>query len=162
MPFAYSSHEPPPARRPRAHDADDDADDDDQCSWDRHSENQCQRQTLNYRYTLWADTANHRIDCQLIVIILRCGQHAVSVINRSCPSVRRRVSSFVSPVDRQQQRRPAGLLLKSGAGSRYRVIAAATARRAGSVNFGPTVRKSNILVTITHHRMYDTMRPIPT
>ena len=38
------------------------------------------------------------------------------------------------PVDRQQQRRSAGLLLSSGAGSRYRSIAAVAARYTGRVN----------------------------
>ena len=33
-----------------------------------------------------------------------------------------------------------------GAGSRYRSITAAAARHAGRVNFGPTVRRSNLLV----------------
>ena len=56
------------------------------------------------------------------------------------------VRPSVCPVDRQQQRRPAGLLLRSGAGSRYRSIAAAAARHADRVNSGPTVRGSNILV----------------
>jgi len=37
------------------------------------------------------------------------------------------VRPYVCPVDRQQQRRPAGLLLRSGAGSRYRSVAAAAA-----------------------------------
>jgi len=54
-----------------------------------------------------------------------------------CPSVR----LSVCPVDRQQQRRPTGLLLRSGAGSRHRSIAAAAARHAGRVNFGPTARR---------------------
>jgi len=54
--------------------------------------------------------------------------------------IKRRVS--VCPVARHQQRRlPAGLLLTSGAGSRYRSIAGAAARRAGRVNVGPTVSK---------------------
>ena len=51
-----------------------------------------------------------------------------------CPSVRPSVCLAVcSPVDRQQQRRPAG------AGSRYRSIPVATERCAGRVNFRPTV-----------------------
>jgi len=41
---------------------------------------------------------------------------------------------------------PAGLLLRSGAGSRYRSIATASLRNAGSVNFCSTVRRSNMLV----------------
>ena len=49
-------------------------------------------------------------------------------------------------MDRQQQRHPAGLLLRSGARSRYRPIPAAAARHVGRVNFGPTLRRSNILV----------------
>jgi len=49
---------------------------------------------------------------------------------------------FVCPVDRQ--RRPAGLLLRSGAGSKYRSIAAAAARHAGRVNVGPTIRRSSV------------------
>jgi len=54
--------------------------------------------------------------------------------------IKRRVS--VCPVARHQQRRlPAGLLLTSGAGSRYRSIAGAAARRAGRINVGPTVSK---------------------
>ena len=54
--------------------------------------------------------------------------------------IKRRLS--VCPVARHQQRRlPAGLLLTSGAGSRYRSIAGAAARRAGRVNVGPTVSK---------------------
>jgi len=54
----------------------------------------------------------------------------------------------VCPIDRQQQRRLAGLLLRSGTGSRYRSIAAAAVQHAGHVNFGPTVRRSNILVKL--------------
>ena len=50
--------------------------------------------------------------------------------------------------------RPAGLLLRSGAGSRYRSIAAAAARHAGRVNFGPTVRRSNILTDFLPERHY--------
>jgi len=50
-----------------------------------------------------------------------------------CPSV--------CPVDRQQ-RRPAGLLLRTDTGSRYRSTAAGVARHAGRVNFGLTVRRS--------------------
>jgi len=38
------------------------------------------------------------------------------------------------------------VLLRSGAGSRYRPIAAAAARHAGRVNVGPTARRSNELV----------------
>ena len=55
-----------------------------------------------------------------------------------CPSVRPSVRLSVCPVDRQQQRRLAGLLLRSGAASRYRSTAAAAGRHAGRVNFGPT------------------------
>ena len=57
--------------------------------------------------------------------------YAVGVVYRKrhktveCPSV--------CPVDRQQQRRQAGLLLRSGAGSRHRSIAAAAARHAGGM-----------------------------
>ena len=65
--------------------------------------------------------------------------------------------SVCCPVDRQQQRRAAGLLLSSGVGRRDRSIASsaayrlsidirrrpAAARHAGRVNFGPTVRRSN-------------------
>jgi len=57
------------------------------------------------------------------------------------------VRPSVCPVDRQQQRRLAGLLLKSSAGSRYRLIAAAAVRNAGRVNFDPSVRRSIIFVT---------------
>jgi len=57
-----------------------------------------------------------------------------------CPSVR----LSVCPDDRQQQRRPAGLLLRSGAGSRYRSIVAAAARHVGRVNFDPTVEVQRI------------------
>jgi len=67
------------------------------------------------------------------------------------PSVR----LSVCPVDRQQQRRLAGLLLRSSAGSRYRSIAAAAVRHAARVNFGPTVSRSVILVlqfTIKRYR----------
>ena len=62
-----------------------------------------------------------------------------------CPSVR----LPLCPVDRQQQRLPADLLLRSGACRRYRTIAAAAAaRHAGRVNSGPTVRRSNVLVSV--------------
>jgi len=56
-----------------------------------------------------------------------------------CPSVR----LSVCPVDRQQQRRrpAAGLLLRSGAGSRCR-----SAGHAGRINLGPTIRRSDIVV----------------
>jgi len=47
-----------------------------------------------------------------------------------CLSVR----PFMSPVDRQQHRRPAGLLLRSGAGSRYRSI----------TQYGPRKFRSNL------------------
>ena len=40
------------------------------------------------------------------------------------------------------------MLLRTGAGSRYRSIAAAAARHAGRVNVGATVRRSNILVYV--------------
>ena len=57
------------------------------------------------------------------------------------------VRPSVCPVDRQQQRRPAGLLLSSGACSRYRsVAAAAAARHTGRVNFGPTVWRRHVFV----------------
>jgi len=55
------------------------------------------------------------------------------------------VRPSVCHVGGQQRWRPAGLLLRSGAGSRYRSIAAAVVRHAGRVNSGPTVRRSNIL-----------------
>jgi len=42
------------------------------------------------------------------------------------------VRPYVCPVDRQQQQRPAGLLLRSGAGSRYRSVAAAAAAAAAA------------------------------
>jgi len=61
-----------------------------------------------------------------------CGERHKTV---EYPSVR----LSVCPVDGQQQQRwSASLLLRSGAGSRYRPIAAAAARRAGRVNVGPT------------------------
>jgi len=54
------------------------------------------------------------------------------------------VHPSVCPIDRQQQRRAADLLLRSGAGSRYRSYSCHW--QAGRVNFGPTVRRSDILV----------------
>jgi len=68
-----------------------------------------------------------------------CGKQHKTV---ACPSFR----PSVCPVDRQQQRQPTGLLLRSGAGRRYQLRAAATARHADRVNFSQTVRRSNILV----------------
>ena len=80
--------------------------------------------------------------CNNVDINTRSAQYAVSVIKRS--SVRPYVRPSVCSVDRQQ-RRSAGLLLRSGAERTYRSIAAAAARDAGRVNFGPTARTSNIL-----------------
>jgi len=40
----------------------------------------------------------------------------------------------------------------SVAGSRYRSIAAAAARRAGRVNVGPMVRRSDVCVVVRPHR----------
>ena len=64
-----------------------------------------------------------------------------------CPSVRPSVCLSLDPQrHQQQQQRPADLLLRSDAYSRYRLIAAAAARHAGRVNFGPTARRSSVLV----------------
>jgi len=49
-----------------------------------------------------------------VIVITPLAQYAVSVIKRS--SVRPSVRPSVCHVDRQQQRRPAGLLVMSGAG----------------------------------------------
>ena len=65
--------------------------------------------------------------------LIVCGKR-----HERCLSVRPSVRLSVCPVDRQQQRRLAGLLLRSGAASRYRSTAAAAGRHAGRVNFGPT------------------------
>jgi len=84
-----------------------------------------------------------------VSLVLRGFYYEVRIICSSGvkrSSVRPSVRLSVCPVDRQQQRRPAGLLLRSDAGSRYRPIAAATARPAGRVNVGLIVRESNILV----------------
>jgi len=104
--------------------------------------------------SLVSQTAAFRIHSQspfgftgnsVITLDTRSALYAVSVIKTvECPSVRLSAPPSVCSVDRQQQRRPAGLLLRSGAGSRYRSIAAAATRHAGCVNFGPTVRRSNI------------------
>ena len=57
------------------------------------------------------------------------------------------VRPYVCPVDRQQQQRPAGLLLRSGAGSRYRSVAAAAAAvRAALIFWSDCNDSDNILV----------------
>ena len=71
--------------------------------------------------------------------LCKIAYYAVYVIKWS--SIRLSVRPSVCPVDRQQ--RPAGLLLRSGAGSRYRSIAAAAARH---VNFGPIVAAKYIRI----------------
>ena len=45
------------------------------------------------------------------------------------------------------------MLLRSGADSRYRAIAAAAAQHAGRVNFRPTVSRFNLLAVITKSNM---------
>ena len=62
------------------------------------------------------------------------------------------VRRSVCPVDRQQQRRAAGLLLSSGACSRYRSIAAsARAAAAGSVMLRAEVRGSTPTCLLTYY-----------
>jgi len=72
------------------------------------------------------------------VHIVRGHRHNTVEYPSVCPSV--------CPVDQQQQQRQAGLSLRSGASSRYQLIAAANARHAGRVNVDPTVKRSNIVV----------------
>ena len=73
-----------------------------------------------------------RPDSQVRYAVL--AYHAVRTVHgerrktAECLSVR----PSVCPVDRQQRRRLAGLLLRSGAGSRYRSIAAAAAAAAAA------------------------------
>ena len=69
-------------------------------------------------------------------VSISCGKRHIKV---ESPSVR----PSVCPVDRQQQRRAAGLLLRSGAGSRYRSTAAACSRAMSAVRviFGPTAKE---------------------
>ena len=78
-----------------------------------------------------------------------------------CGAIKRSsVRPSVRPSVRMSRRSPAaarlaGLLLRSGAGSRYRSIAAAAVRHAARVNFSPTVSRSVILVlqfTIKRYR----------
>jgi len=89
------------------------------------------------------------VDRDAVLRQIRYAHVELSAVRIVCVvSVIKRLSfrPSVCPVDRQQQRRPAGLLLRSGAGSRYRSMAAAAVRLAGRVNFGPTVRRSSIIV----------------
>jgi len=91
------------------------------------------------------------LDCVLVFqkIITPVGEGGKNYSYATGSSVR----PSVCPVDRQQQRRPAGLLLRSGAGSRYRSIAAAAARYAGRVKCGPTARRSDILVLLLKQKI---------
>ena len=100
-------------------------------------------------------TTRCRCTQRYYAIRIACG----SVIKRS--SVHPSVRPSICPVNRQQQRRPAGLLLRSGAGSRHRSIAAAVARHAGRANFGPTLRRSNILARKSRSDpQHGAMRPL--
>ena len=52
-----------------------------------------------------------------------------------------------------------GLLQRAGAGSIYRSIAAAAARHAGPVNFGPTLRMCNIAYSFHFQRTMSERAP---
>jgi len=98
---------------------------------------------------LYAYTPTTKVPLRLSYYAVRvvCGKRHTTV---ECPSV----CPFVCPVDQQQH----GLLLRSGAGSGHRWIAAAAAAgHAGRVNFGPSLRRSDILV---HNWAWASLRSI--
>ena len=98
-------------------------------------------------------TSNHNsINSQLVHYhsLYISDSHDVHPLSRALGTRRCQVSYnaqvSVRPVSRQ--RRPAGLLLTSGAGSTYCFIAAAAAWHAGHVNFVPSAWRSDTVVCL--------------